>query len=443
MTEVCPESRMRTLVPPAAAAVLCLATLLRAAGPAAEEAVLPDGRHRVGALTFAQDRLTFQPAADQAALALAEIHAVRFAADPVPPLLAGRVHRVLLPDGQHLTGQLLGLDEQRLRVRTTWADDLAVPRAAVVAVTQLPGRDTFFADDFEPDLRGWKTSGSPGLGEQRSPAGQHCLLLDRPGQAASHLLDPATEAGVFAVDFQHVGAVSGASWVVEAEFQNEGGVRTARVTVGGDGDAYGAEVPGLKGTGYRLPRAPGWHRLAVEFTPASLAITVDDRALWEADGRGPGGRLRRVRLTCSGVGSTGGGAVAFADVSLSREVPEPRRPPGDPGQDEVWLQSGDQLFGRVPRADGRAVHVSGRFGERDLPWAEVRSIFLRRDRLAPAALDGERVRVWLQSGAGAERDELEGVVRGLDEHRLTLRSPLLGECRIERGRLRELRLRGR
>jgi hypothetical protein len=431
---------MRTPVPSAAAAALCLATLLSVHGAAADEAVLPDGRHRPGVLTFAKDRLLFQPAGDQAALPPGEIQAVRFPAEPVPPLLAGRVHRVLLPDGQRLTGEVLGLDGQRLRLRTAWAEEVAVPRPAVVAVTGLPGWETVFGDDFGPDLAGWETAGSPRLGEQRSPAGQHCLILGRPGQAATHAVAPPLEAGAFVVDFLPGGAAGGLACAVEAEFQGEGAGRTLRVTVTGTGDAYGADVPGVEGTGYRLTRSAGWHRLRIGFSPASLAVTVDDRAVWQAEGRGPGGALRRVRLVCPPArgAEPGGGEVAFADVSLAREVPEPRRPSGDPGQDEVWLLSGDQLFGRVPRADGRTVQVDGRFGERELPWSQVRGVFLRRDGASSPAVDGERVRVSLQSGAGSERDQLDGVVRGLDERWLTLRNPVLGECKIERARLRQL-----
>ena len=432
---------MPTPVPSAAAAALCLATLLPAAGAAADEAVLPDGRHQPGLLALAGDRLVFQPAGGQAPLPLSEVPSVRFPAESVPPLLAGRIHRALLRDAESLSGELLGLDEQRLRLRTAWADELAVPRPAVAAVTQFPGWDTVFADDFAPGLTGWKTTGEPHLGEQRSPAGQRCLILDRPGQAAARPVGAPLEAGAFAVDFEQAGAAGGATWAVEAELQGEGATRVLRVTVAGDSDAYGAEVPGVKGTGFRLARAPGWHRLRLGFAPDSLAVTVDDLALWHTEGRGPGGALRQARLVCSPAPTTDGvrGAVAFADVSLAREVAEPRRPPRDPGQDEVWLGSGDQLFGSVPQADGRAVQVRGRFGERELPWAQVRGFFLRREDVSPPTLDGERVRVWLRSGAGSEWDELEGVVRGLDDHWLTLRTAWLGECRIERARLRQLR----
>lgn len=418
-------------------AALCLATLLPAAR-ATEEAVLPDGRHLSGTLTFAAGRLRFQPGDGAAPLALADLHAVRFAAGPSSPLLVGRAHRVLLPDGQALTGQLLGLDGECLRLRTVWAAALAIPRPAVSAVTQLPGWNVFFADDFGPGLRGWQATGNPGLGEPRSPAGQHGLLLSHPGQAVTHAVDPPVAVGWFAVDFRG-GESSGARWLAQADFRGPGKSRTVRVVVAGAGENFEAEVPGMVGTSFRLARTPGWHRLRIDFAADALAVTVDDTALWYAPGRGPGGALRQVRLACAETpGSAARGEVAFADVSLARALPEVPHPAGDPGQDEVWLASGDQLFGRVPRADSQAVEVSGRFGSRALPWAEVRGLFLRETPAAPPA-DAQRVRVWLAPGAGEQRDQLVGTVRAWNERGLALDNPLLGECKIDRARLRRLR----
>jgi hypothetical protein len=429
---------MRTPVRPLLGAALCLATLLPATR-AADEAVLPDGERRPGVLTFAGGRLHFQPAGSQAPLALADLHAVRFAAGPLPPLLAARVHRVVLPHGQILTGQLLGLDRERLRLRTVWAEDLTVPRPAVAAVLQLPGWETFFAADFGPDLNGWQATGTPALGTERSPAGRHCLVLNRPGQAVTHTLDTPVEAGWFAADFRAAGEGTGARWLAEAEFRGPDGPRTVRMTLAGPGDRYEAEVPGIEGTGYPLTRGPGWHRLRLDFAPDRLALTIDDTALWSSEGRGPGGPLRQVRLTCVEAPRPGrGGEMTFADVSLARVLPELPHPPGDPRQDEVWLVSGDQLFGRVPRADGDRALVAGAFGERALPWGEVRGLFLRHEQPAPRAAGGERVRVWLRPGAGQQLDELEGAVLGLDESRLTLDHALLGECKIDRARIARL-----
>src|SRR5262249_15635934 len=46
---------------------------------------------------------------------------------------------------------------------------------------------------------------------------------------------------------------------------------------------------------------------------------------------------------------------------------------------------------------------------------------------------------WLRPAAGDDPDELDAVLRGLDEKRLTLRHPALGDLEIDRARLLRLR----
>jgi hypothetical protein len=406
----------------------------------AEEAILRDGRRQQGTLALTDDRLRFTPTGEQERLSFDEVHAIRFPIGPAPPLLAGMAHRVALPGGQQVTGELLGLDDERLRLRTAWAEEVAIPRAAVLSVRQLPGVITFFADEFTDGLKRWKLTGTPHLDELRSPSGGRCLVLGEPDQAAEFTLEQPLEAGSFGITFREAGPVSGAQWLVEADFQ-EPKPRTVRATVAGSGDGYAAEVPGGKGTATHLAATPGWHRLRMEFAASALVVSVDDIPLWYARQQGPGGPLRRVRLRCAGTaGATEHrGAVAFADFSLARGVDELPRPPGDAWQDEVWLLTADQLFGRVARADRHGVEVGGRFGKRPLPWGEVRGLFLRRGAPTPQTTDGEQVRIRLLPGAGEERDELEGVLQALDDSGLTVHHPILGLCKIDRGRLRELR----
>jgi hypothetical protein len=130
---------------------------------------------------------------------------------------------------------------------------------------------------------------------------------------------------------------------------------------------------------------------------------------------------------------------AVVGISLVQAVEPLPRPPGDPTQDEVWLPDGDQLFGRLTRVEDRAVTLEGRFGKRELAWGELRGLFPRRQVEPPATTEGEHVRLRFAGGAAAETDTLEGVVRALDDSHLTLRHPLLGDVKLERDRLRELR----
>jgi hypothetical protein len=126
-------------------------------------------------------------------------------------------------------------------------------------------------------------------------------------------------------------------------------------------------------------------------------------------------------------------AVAAAD----RVVPELHRPDGDPSQDEVWLLSGDQLFGDLLRLDPHRMLLRGGTRMQEWSWDEVRGIRLRRQSWPVRTTDGEHVRLWLRSPGVA--DEIEGVLGSLDHRRLGLHHALLGDLVIDRGRVQRLR----
>jgi hypothetical protein len=161
--------------------------------------------------------------------------------------------------------------------------------------------------------------------------------------------------------------------------------------------------------------------------------------LWYSRETGPGGPLREVRLACVAGKGAVRGAVAFDEFTLTRAVDVLPRPTDAPAQDEAWLASGDEVFGRLTRLDRRGIALEGRFGKRSYSWAEARGAFVQRTGTPPATTAGAHVRVWLRPAAGNEPDELEGVLRAFDERQLTLRHPALGDLTIGRERLLRLR----
>jgi hypothetical protein len=408
----------------------------------AEEAIHADGRRLAGSLAVDdRGRLVFAVPGRPEPVDVESLAQVRLADANPPPFRIAAGHRVLLRSGEVLSGQLLALDGETVVLRTAWADRLALPRAAVAAVTQLPGWQTLFVDDFTGGLEAWSSSGQPALGDEKAgPA----LLLARPGQALAWAPAVPLTAGRVGVNFQERDGAAGARWLLEAQFGDGKQPRLLRVTLAGT-DGYPVEGVGLEGTAGAAGRTPGWHRLTVQFTPRSLRVLCDDAVLWYNLDRGPGGPLLRVRLRCQEAPDAPPtrGAVALAAFSAARAVDEAVRPPADPGQDEVWLASGDQLFGTIGKGDGRAVEVQGRFGRRSLPWSQLRGCYLRRAEQPPTAAAGTVVRLSLRSGLGGEPDLLDGVVLGLDERRLRLRHALLGEVSVERGRVRGLRPAGK
>jgi hypothetical protein len=398
---------------------LAVAALLAAGLPAAEVLRHEDGRRESGALSLAGGRLHFTPAGGVAAPLSGGL--VDFAPATPAPLRVGAAHRVLLRGGQRLTGQLLGLDAETLRLRTAWAEQADVPRAAVVAVTHPAGLRTVWADDFAA----WAAEGMPA---RRGAE----VVLDRAGQTLTRAFETGPREGRVVAFFEARDAAGG-RWALEAGF----GEARLRLVIGRDG--YAAEAQGVGGGGTPARPSPGWHRAEIRFGPHAVAVLVDEAVVWSDLDRGVAGPLTRLHLTCAG--DAVGGAVAWSEVAVGEAAPDSPRLPGDPAQDEVWRADGDQLFGRVVTADRRSVDFDGPGGRRSLPWAGLRGLWLADAAPPPRASDGAHVRLWLRPGAGGEPDELEGLVTGLDERRLTLRHPLLGELSLPRERL--LRLRSR
>jgi hypothetical protein len=306
-----------------------------------------------------------------------------------------------------------------------------VPRAAAVALTHLPGWHPVLHEDFAGKLNGWAARGSP-------RADRGVLALERPGESLTRSFAPALQAGRVGVNVRPQGMPAGAAWVLEARFRHKHGDRTVRVQIG---ERIEADAGGLEGEGNRLPTAPGWQRLVVTFSAGSLRITRDDDVVWSSLKQGPG-VLKQLRLACLPAGDrdTPSGAVHWAALGAERAVPEYRRPAGEPGQDELWLAGGDQLFGRVVRADGQGIELKGRFGRRTFAWAELRGWFPRRQAPRPGALGrGPAVRLELRSGLRPAPDSLQGVLTGLDGKAVKLRHPLLGELTIPRGHVAVIR----
>jgi hypothetical protein len=402
----------------------------------ADEATLSDGRRLKGTLGFADDRLTFTPS-DKPAVPLSAIENVRFSPVAVAPFLGGAVHQIRLRDGQRLTGELLGLDAEKLNFRSAWGGRRTVPRSAMQAVTNLPGELILVDEDFENGLKNWKLTGAPAVSEKQQTSGKVALLLDRAGQSAVLTSPSSLERGRIGVNFHVPETIAGARWIVEADF---GGERPVRVIVADTSEAYTVETAVPRDEGGAVTRRAGWHHLALEFSPSSLLVTVDDSVVWYNRAKGPGKALAEIRFVCVAAGAGPvSGAVAFDDLVLASRGESPPRPADASPRDEVWLASGDQLFGTVTRLDRRGIELTVKSGKRSYSWAEARGAFLQHPPATLQTTRGEHVCLHLRPTAGTEPDELEGVLRAWDDRRLTLHHPALGDLDIERTRLQLLK----
>jgi hypothetical protein len=414
-----------------------------ASSATADEAILPDGRRVEGRLAMdASGRLEFFPANSQGRLDLANLHEARLATTIPFSWRHGNLYVVHLRNEQRLVGELLGLDDKELRVRTPLLSLLKVPRSALAAITQPAGLMTVLYEDFEADFKAWKLKGLSGPSGRKPCLGKQSLPLDQPGQEAILELAKPLAAGRVDVHFHVPGNAAGARWTCAAQFGTGNGSRTLTVVLAGEGRNYALEA-NLPGAQARVvPRSPGWHRLSIRFHPSYALVGIDDAVLWMNEKVADLGLLHSIRFACAGSKDQKElrGELFIDDLVISRMVQGLPRPTTDAKQDEVWLESGDQLFGQVTRADRQAVTLKQWGAKQTIPWAEARGIFFPQSDGTAQTAEGGHVRLWLETGCGAETDQIDGLLQKLDDKQLVLRHRVLGDVTLDRSRVRKVRL---
>ncbi|OAI47059.1 hypothetical protein AYO44_10300 [Planctomycetaceae bacterium SCGC AG-212-F19] len=406
------------------------------------EAVLPNGMRFQGSVHLARDGRFAFATADRT-FGLQQLERVKLSPALRPSVFQRASHRVTLLDGQFLTGTLRHLDATAVHIQPAWSDKpIAIPRAAVAAVGHPPGVITIIDEDFANGLEGCRLKGDPVVRERDPVAARTSLVLDRPGQAAEYVLPSAIEAGRLALSYRTVvPQPAGAHWFVDAIFSGNDLPIRLSVELAGRGTTIVREAPGLDPATAVAFVTQGWHRLQIELARSELLVQVDDQVLHR--GKVPSSaRLSKVRLRCGNgpLAAILGGEVWINDFVLTRFVDELPRPPGDLDQDEVWLASGDQQFGKVLGADRHKIEMSTRFGPRTVSWADVRAVHFRRQPSPPRSSSGEHVRIGIDAGAG-NADQLEGVLAGMDERRITLNHAVLGSIAVERDHVRYIQWR--
>jgi hypothetical protein len=405
----------------------------------AGEATLPDGSTVAVTLTIGPDgRLLAQGKAK--VWAVRDLACVRLPLQRVRPWRAGLIHFLELTNGDGLNVQITDHDERALTVSTAWAARLRVPWANVRALRQRPDCQLLAADEFadESGLWGKAPAGQRELGH--STIGPACLRLAQQ-QSRTHTPDAPIAAGTFGVNVAPLDRQD--RWAVELEWTaKQADTPPARVRIEPDEQAkwLRVDVPGKADLTGQVPAPADWSRLEVEWDHANLTVSLDELVLWSGRLDAPERSLRAVRLT---------GPARYDEFILS--AARPREPPksGDPlglseppwprpGTAVVQLVSGEVLFGTLKSVGRASVRLQVGQTEQAWPWSKIAAVVPMQSAGTLSQERGEWVAVGLQS-AGRLRDRLTGSVAGLDQQRLKLAHPVLGELEIGRAWLTELR----
>jgi len=412
----------------------------------------PDGKRLPGKLAGdAAAGYRFEPAEGGPARPFRAGDAVDFEGPGADSATATPTFRAELGLGQRISGRLGAVDAAAVTLEDgPGRRPATIARAGVLALQQRPGEVLVFQDGFEAiDPARWAVVGEPAAVAEPRLAGERALKLPAGGAALTCRLAEPVGSGRLEVAFFDEGRVlPGRRWFVDLTFRGPAGDEWVRALLGWDEESLAVQSsPGGPALPVqRLARKAGWHRLIVRFGPERTDLTVDGYAL--AHGHGPAGALTEIRLASQELGRAApprGLAAVVDDLRLSRVAEPVGGLESDPAQDEVRLVGGDQLFGRIDRADPERVTLRVLDQEATLSWAEVSGLIFRRVAAPGRAIAGAWVRAEWRAAPGADPrdlDRVEGALTAATPEALTLETPYAGTLTIPRDRLRRLKALG-
>lgn len=404
----------------------------------ADDVVLKDGRRIPGFIVSANDRqVVLRSPAGAVVPPLPSVDHIELARQSAAPLRVASPFRFSLRDGQVLTGGLHGLGDMELAFETAWARDLVMPRRQLGSIVQPPGLITLAANDFADAQEGWTRKGF--LPESNSAdSGKRGLLLDRIGQQAVFVLPKPLAEGRVGLNVELLEPTQGAQWFFDAELETKPGARSVRIVFAGDKQIKISS--GLSFSYREITAKASRFRLQLELRDSRCSVSIDDAVIGLLEAADPQLALKRVRIGVDGPNRERyQGSVLLSQFGIARNIGPLRRPPSEPRHDELWLTSGDQLFGELLRAEARSVQFRNALGSSSFAWSELRGLYLRQDQRVVPSSTGVFIAIGVRSGLDNLIDRLHGRVLELDDQRLVFQHESLGRLHIPRSQLESLR----
>jgi hypothetical protein len=420
--------------------------------PGGEVAELRDGRRLTGRLSGPEaGPFAFQPDAGGEPIPIERLYRIEpHAGPPNRPNLPAEPAPFILSTGhgQRLSGQLLGLDEESIRLAIgPDGAEVVADRKGVSSLVQRPGEARVVAETFEDDLDIDRWSVRSEVGRAPIPGSDGNALTIAPDGAEARLqLPEPIEAGRVELSFFWEGhEIAGRRWYFDLIFDGPHGEEITRVVLG-----WADPFPSVESRGgpeivvQPLILEAGWHRLSARFGPDRMLLAIDGDQLGR--GNGPRGGLIGLRILSETARDTEPAddlAVRVDDLLAVRSFEPTASPEVDPSQDELRLVSGDQLWGEILSADGAKVRLRVLDQEADFSWSEVAGLYFRRIPSPSRPIEGSMVRVvWEVGDPDARPDRFEGAIVSLGPEEIQVAAPYLGTIPVPRAGLRRLEVLG-
>ncbi len=236
---------------------------------------------------------------------------------------------------------------------------------------------TQVADDFEQAAGPSQWLGKPVFTEDHAFSGKKSLYVSAASDGLVLTLPATRQAGAgcrVTLHFYDPGLTAPAEGKIQLVLRSSKSDMPATVVVA-------ARRYRLANGNFEASASRGWHVLQYEWHVGELRTYVDDYFL--------GSRPIPLDAVAAALhfGFRGQGGIWIDALQLAWKVPSLKRTPGPADLDEIWLASGDQIFGTLLQADETSVLFEAPFGRRTIPWSNVRGIYFRA---VPGCLRGKR-----------------------------------------------------
>ncbi|MSQ94572.1 MAG: hypothetical protein EXR98_08440 [Gemmataceae bacterium] len=398
----------------------------------ADDAVERSGKIQRGELQVEQGVWYFRDTSAKK-IPLQELSHIRFETKPAPLPKAPLTRTLRLSDEQRFTGTLLRVDAKKATFVTSWGQAISLDRTQIVGIEHANDESLLWHDDFENSLQAWRLEGKPALSADRPFYGKSSLLLDAVGQRAERTWKPLLRDGSIRLFFHHSGVASKLRWTIEL-ISEPPRKQTPTFII----DSASHACANMNKSFGTLPAASSWRLFAAEFLKGRLRIFVEDHCLGETalDSKET---IHGIRISAETNAKPGkeAGKLWIDEVSVAHCLPVLRRPQPSKDQDIVWLEQGEQLFGRIVSADAETVTLDAKFGKRSLPWSRLRGILFAQGKEALVTSDPE---IAYRPGPGFPVDSLRGKLVRWEGTKLIVAHALFGEITIEGERLHTVRM---
>ena len=402
-----------------------------------DEAILLDGSRRQGELRFHDERLDFFLPGQNTPVPWPQLDRVVLAQKPLEPSSAPPFWwQVTLSNGDNFACQLIELESNAIICDAAWFQGLRVRRNAIRALERPLGWAPWLRQEFAKEARGWKeTRDGP---EAPATVGAGGLALGAGVKTLQFTPDSPLPLGKVLLRLREVAPTSGLRWQLRLGIEEAGTFQPIKIVFGGN-ELVDLEAPGLKSLQQAVRLSEPGTLLQVEITPAHIHVSANERlAAWTERGY-RAARLRSLSLEPLNAPNEAESPAKLMvqEFALARRLEPLPRPPAHPDLDEVWLESGDSLFGAYRLFNAQFLELAMASTSRQILWSQIRGLYPQQ----PVAWELALPAPWqltVSDPSSLEPAHLSGVVRSWSEREVVLIHPLMGELKVPRNQIKSV-----